>query len=208
MLILLNGLKTGVVLAFLIGPVFFTIIQTSIENGFWKGVLVAIGVSLSDAFYVLVCYFGFAQFITYPSVRVYMAYGGGGILILFGVYYLFFKSKASKNRGSEALQEKRRYKYVLKGFVINGFTPTIILFWLGTISVASIDFGYVRGTEFFLFFFGVLLTILATDVAKAYLADRLRLLITPRSLNVMNVILGIVMIGFGLKLIFASQSYF
>jgi len=203
MLILLNGLKTGLVLAFLIGPVFFTIIQTSIESGFWKGVLVAVGVSISDAFYVLICYFGFAQFITYPSVKVYMAYGGGGILILFGIYYLFFKRKANKNKGSETLHEKSYYKYILKGFIINGFTPTIILFWLGTISVASIDFGYVRGIDFFLFFLGVLVTVLATDVAKAFLADKLRLLITPRSLNIMNGILGVVMIGYGLKLIFA-----
>jgi threonine/homoserine/homoserine lactone efflux protein len=201
MLILLNGFKTGMVLAFLIGPVFFTIIQTSIESGFWKGVLVAIGVSLSDAFYVIVCYFGLAQFIQNPFVKQYMAYGGGGILILFGIYYLFLKSKAATNR-STTVHEKRYYKYVLKGFVINGFTPTIILFWLGTISVASIDFGYVKGIEFFLFFLAVLLTVLATDIAKAFLADRLRLLITPRLLNIMNATLGVVMIGFGLRLMF------
>jgi threonine/homoserine/homoserine lactone efflux protein len=201
MVILLNGFKTGLVLAFLIGPVFFTLIQTSIESGFWKGVLVAIGVSLSDAFYVIVCYFGLAQFIQNPFVKQYMAYGGGGILILFGIYYLLLKSKAAANR-STTVHEKRYYKYVLKGFVINGFTPTIILFWLGTISVASIDFGYVKGLEFFLFFLAVLLTVLATDIAKAFLADRLRLLITPRLLNIMNATLGVVMIGFGLRLIF------
>ena len=40
--ILFNGLKFGIVLAFLIGPVFFTIIQASIERGFWVGVLVAL----------------------------------------------------------------------------------------------------------------------------------------------------------------------
>jgi threonine/homoserine/homoserine lactone efflux protein len=207
MLILLNGFKTGIVLAFLIGPVFFTIIQTSIESGFWKGVLVAIGVSLSDAAYVIICYFGLAQFVTYPHVKIYMAYGGGGILILFGVYYLFFKSKANKNRGSETLHEKSYYKYILKGFIINGFTPTIILFWLGTVSFASVQFGYVKGIEFFLFFLSILMTVLGTDIAKAFLADKLRLLITPRSLNIMNAILGLVMIGFGLEMIFDSKVF-
>ena len=206
MLIIINGFKTGMVLAFLIGPVFFTIIQTSIESGFWKGVLVAFGVSLSDTFYVVVCYFGLAQFINNPFVKEYMAYGGGGILILFGFYYLFFKSKANKNARSESLHEKKYYRYVLKGFIINGFTPTIILFWLGTTSVASIDFGYVKGIEFFLFFLAVLVTVLATDIAKAFLADKLRLLITPRLLNIMNATLGVVMIGFGLRLIFVSQT--
>ncbi len=205
MLIIFNGIKTGIVLAFLIGPVFFTIIQTSIESGFWKGVMVAIGVSLSDTVYVIVCYFGLAQFLNYPSVKVYMAYGGGSILIFFGFYYLFFKSKRTKNAGSKTLHEKKYYRYIVKGFIINGFTPMVILFWIGTISVASLDFGYIRGLEFFLFFLAVLVTVLATDIIKAFLADKLRLLITPRLMNGMNMALGIVMIGFGIRLIFVSQ---
>ena len=49
------------VLAFLIGPVFFTIIQTSIERGFGSGTLVAVGVSLSDAFYITLTYLGIYQ---------------------------------------------------------------------------------------------------------------------------------------------------
>jgi threonine/homoserine/homoserine lactone efflux protein len=42
--IILKGIVSGIVLALLIGPVFFTILQTSIEKGFWSGVFVAIGV--------------------------------------------------------------------------------------------------------------------------------------------------------------------
>ena len=56
--IILNGIVSGVVLAFLIGPVFFAIIQTSIERGFWSGVFVAMGVSLSDILYITVSYLG------------------------------------------------------------------------------------------------------------------------------------------------------
>jgi len=44
-----NGVIYGLVLAVLVGPVFFTLIQTSIERGFKSGVYVAIGISLSDA---------------------------------------------------------------------------------------------------------------------------------------------------------------
>jgi threonine/homoserine/homoserine lactone efflux protein len=186
--------------------VFFTIIQTSIESGFWKGALVAVGVSISDALYVVICYFGFAQFINHPSVKIYMGYSGGGILILFGFYYLLFKSRQSKSEGTQPLLEKKHYRYIIKGFIINGFTPMVILFWIGTISVASLDFGYVKGIEFFLFFLAVLITVLATDVLKAFLADKLRLLITARSISIMNALLGIVMVGFGIRLILVSHS--
>ena len=59
---ILNGVIYGIVLAFLVGPVFFTILQTSIERGFRSGFFVAMGVSLSDAFYISISYLGVYQF--------------------------------------------------------------------------------------------------------------------------------------------------
>ena len=64
--IVLNGLKFGIALAILVGPVFFTIIQTSVEKGFSKGALVAFGVSASDILCVVICYFGLVQFLNEP----------------------------------------------------------------------------------------------------------------------------------------------
>ena len=90
---------------------------------------------------------------------------------------------------------------MVKGFILNGFTPTVLLFWLGTISIASLDFGYIKGYEFFIFFASLLITVLATDILKAYLADKLRTLVTQRLLTIMNVLLGVAMIGFGCRLI-------
>ena len=202
--IIFNGVKFGVVLAFLVGPVFFAIIQTSIERGFWNGVLVALGVSVSDTLIVIICYFGVAQFTTDSTVKSYMAYVGGGILILFGVYYLFIKSRKSKQSDIHTVEERKLYRYIVKGFVLNGFTPTVLLFWLGTISIASLDFGYVKGFEFFLFFGSLLVTVLSTDIVKAYLADKLRTLVTQRLLMIMNILLGIAMIAFGVRLILLS----
>ena len=81
------------VLTFLVGPVFFTIIQTSIERGFWRGAMVAFGVSMSDLLYVTICYLGLAQVMANSNLRTYMAYGGGVILIGFGLYHVFIKSR-------------------------------------------------------------------------------------------------------------------
>lgn len=205
--IILNGLKLGVVLAFLVGPVFFTIIQTSVEKGFWNGVIVSLGVSLSDVLYVTICYFGLVQFINEPGFRVYLAYAGGVILILFGLYHLFIKSRRNVHPSLDVANEKKMYRYFVKGFIINGLSPMVLIFWIGTISVASIDFGYSRGFEFFLFFSVVLGTVLATDILKAYLADKLRQLVTQRLMRVMNVIVGICLIIFGGRLIFLADTF-
>lgn len=206
-MIVLNGIKFGVLLALLIGPVFFTLIQTSVEKGFWNGALVALGVSLSDTFYVTICYLGMAQVLENEEVRVYMAYIGGAILIVFGLYHLLVKSKRGSRSVYKPTGERGVFRYVLKGFVINGLSPMVVVFWIGVISIASLDYGYTRGVNFIIFFVSLLATVLITDILKAYLADKLRSLVTPRLLMVMNVTVGIALIIFGGRLIMIAQNF-
>ena len=205
--IVFNGLKLGMVLAFLIGPVFFTIIQTSVERGFRNGVLVSLGVSLSDTMYVAICYFGLVQFINNPEFRYYLAYAGGIILILFGIYHLFIKSRRKMTAAIDVASESKMYRYFIKGFIINGMSPMVLIFWIGTISIASLDFGYSKGFEFFIFFSVVLGTVLLTDVLKAYLADKLRTLVTHRLMVIINIVVGICLIVFGARLIWTAGDF-
>ncbi len=205
MSIIFNGIKLGIVLAFLIGPVFFTLIQTSIERGFWRGVMVALGVSLSDLIYVVICYLGLMTLMNDADFRDYMGYTGGGILILFGLYYLVVKSRRSITAATAAV-EKKHYRYVVKGFLINAFSPMVPLFWIGTISIATIDFGYTETSQFVVFFAALLLTVLVTDILKAFLAGRLRKVITPALLRWMNIAVGVALLLFGCRLIWFNDG--
>ena len=202
--VVFNGLKFGIVLTFLVGPVFFAILQASIERGFWTGVLVALGVSLSDTMYVIVCYFGLSSILANSLLRTYMAYGGGLILIGFGLYHLLIKSRSPLVVDKNPLKERNPVRYVLKGFLINGMSPTVLFFWIGSASVATINYGYTTTRDFGLFFVAVLVTVLTTDIAKAYLAGKLRDLVTRRSLMIINVILGVTLILFGGRLILVA----
>lgn len=199
--IILNGIISGVVLAFLIGPVFFTIIQTSIERGFWSGVFVAIGVTFSDAIYIFVSYFGLIQFMQAEQYRHYMAYGGGAILLLFGLYYLIIKSRKLAIYDPQKVQARSWVRLAAKGFIINGLSPMALFFWVATVSVATTQFGYHTNRDASLFFIAIIATVFVTDLLKAKLADKLRLLVTPRVIRIMNLVLGVVMVGFAARLI-------
>ena len=199
--IVLNGIQFGFVLALLIGPVFFSILQASVEKGFWVGVLVALGVSASDLVYVLICYFGLSAFVTQPGVKYFMGLFGGVILLAFGAYHLLIKSRRRDFNNPGAIRDTRTARYLAKGFLINSMSPMVPLFWIGATSIATLDFGYQAGGQFGLFFAGVLGTALATDVGKAYLAGKLREYITHRVLVLMNVTVGVVLSVFGVRLI-------
>jgi threonine/homoserine/homoserine lactone efflux protein len=199
-MIILNGIKLGIVLALLVGPVFFTIIQTSVERGFDKGVLVAIGVSISDLFYVLICYLGLIRLVERESFHQPMAYVGGSILLLFGIYYLALKNRKMRAPDATHIEERSGARYFLKGFVINAISPMVPLFWIGTLSIVTIDFGYNKTSEISVFYATVLITVLGTDIIKAWLAGRLRGLITLQRMKVINVVVGIALIIFGVRL--------
>jgi threonine/homoserine/homoserine lactone efflux protein len=202
----LEGVQFGIFLAFLIGPVFFTILQTSIEKGFTYGMMVAIGVSLSDVFYVAICYFGLITLVNDPANAVYLAYGGGLVLIGFGAYHVFIKGRSSAALG-QTIKAKGPSRYILKGFILNGFSPTVLFFWVATVS-SLMTLGYTSGREFSIFFGALLITVLLMDILKAFLADKLRNLVTVRFIRLSNIILGIVLIGFGLKLILVQAGLF
>jgi threonine/homoserine/homoserine lactone efflux protein len=204
--VILNGVLSGIVLAFLIGPVFFTILQTSIERGFGSGAMVAIGVSLSDTFYITLTYLGVYQLFDQGSFREYLAYFGGLVLLVFGVYYLFVKSKKLYEVDHTRLQVNNPWKLVGKGFLINGLSPMVLIFWLGTVGVATTKLGYSTPHKAVPFFAAIVSTVFFTDVLKAKLADKLRLLLTPRFIRNLNIVLGFVLLLFGLRLIYYAGS--
>jgi threonine/homoserine/homoserine lactone efflux protein len=201
---IVKGVVSGLVLALLIGPVFFTLIQTSIERGFRSGFFVAIGISLSDAFYIAIAYLGIYQFIDKNNI-IYLAYCGGGVLILFGLYYVFVKSRQVAH--GEEVKVRSPFRLILKGFIINGLTPVVLLFWIGTVSVAANEFGYVTPGKAIPYFAAIVVTVFSTDLIKAKLADKLRAALTTIFIKRLNIVLGIGMIFFGAKMIIEAETF-
>lgn len=202
-----NGIFSGIVLAFLIGPVFFTILQTSIERGFWSGFSVAVGVSLSDALYIFLCYLGVYQVFDNGNFREYLAYFGGIVLLLFGLYYLLIKSRKLSSYDPEQVRTTQPVRLVLKGFIINGLSPMVLIFWLGTVGVATTKFGYATPGKAIPYFISIVGTVFLTDIIKAKLADKLRATLTPRFIKTLNIIVGIVMVIFGGRLIAMADNF-
>ena len=198
--IILKGLSLGLLLAILIGPVFFTLIQTSIEKGFPQAFAVALGIACSDIFYIAVSYFGLSRLFNSQWFKDYLGIAGGAILILFGLYSLLKK----RNRSTQAVAVDKNGGYTksfLKGLIVNGVSPFVVIFWIGVVSMVSVEYDFSQN-QIISFFVVVITTVFITDLTKAYLAGRLRSLINTRSLKIMNTVVGIVLILFGLRLMF------
>lgn len=195
-----TGLIFGIIFIFSLGPGFFSLVQTSVQKGFKRAVFLAIGISLSDVVYVILAMMGVASLLEEPSVRMWMAILGMVVLVAYGIYSWFKKPRVYTDK-IEGIKEISYLKYIAKGFVLNGFNPFIVVFWLGIIGLVAVNYNYTDQNQIY-FFTGVLTTILITDIVKAFIAHRLRSIITPRSILILNRSVGVILILFGFQLIY------
>ena len=202
----ISGILFGLLLSVMIGPVFFSLIQSSVEKGFTAGVIMAVGILLSDAFYVWLTNFSLRGLINHPRFSFYLGFVGGVIMLAFGVYN-FFKPIAKKGIKQVRIGKSLVINQFLKGVFLNGINPFVLLFWVGMVSFVSIDRGYGQEHKF-IFFITLLSTVFIVDIGKSYLAHKLRSLITSRLILILNKVVGLALFIFGLRLLwFAYNNY-
>lgn len=198
-----DGFFVGFALAFLIGPVFFLLLSTSINKGLRQAVFLAMGVLLSDAMYIIFAYFGSSLLTSNKEFNYLFGIIGGSILIIFGIVNFFKKPAVNKNEADEYTISKNNFpKFFFKGFAMNSFNPFVLVFWLGVASGIAVK--NFTSTETFAFYTMVLATVLSTDIIKSYLANKLQRIITVMVLIWMNRVSGVALVFFGIKIIVKS----
>ena len=94
---IINGITLGLVLMISVGPVIFSIIKQSLNNGREGGFSFVAGVWLSDIILIIVSN-AFSELVTYMmEYRKLLGIIGSVFLLLMGVFYVFFK----KNKTAE-----------------------------------------------------------------------------------------------------------
>ncbi|WP_432709102.1 LysE family translocator [Pedobacter sp.] len=200
---ILQGIGAGILFSFLTGPVFFSMIKTSIEKGFKAGFSLAVGVVLSDIIFIGATIFS-SQFVNYNSqYNQYIGIVGGFFLLGVGLYYLIKKVKV--NFCVEAETKIRKRGYVLKGFLMCLLSPTTLMFWMMVGGIVSVQLHYELD-EKVVFFVIAMMTQLTMDFIKTYYAAKLRYKIKERRIQLLNRIAGAVIVIFALRLFYEVIS--
>lgn len=202
MSLLLDGIKVGFILCFLIGPIFFTLIQTGIEEGFRAGFVVGLGVWMSDFMYIVGAHWGLvhlSRWMEGSNTTLYLGIVGSFILIGFGISAIFTAQKLKALPTYKTQRSSSFFKLWLKGFLINAFNPFTILFWIGVISTVVVK-DELAGNQALVFFGGLIGTVVLTDLLKVLLAKHIRRWLRPVHLIWFRRVSGVALIGFGVML--------
>jgi threonine/homoserine/homoserine lactone efflux protein len=200
---ILQGIGAGILFSFLTGPVFFSMIKTSIEKGFKAGFSLAIGVVFSDIIFIILTLFS-SQFLNYNSIYTqYIGLIGGMFLFGVGLYYIF--SKVEVNYNISEIPKIRKRGYMLKGFLMCLLSPSTLMFWIMVGGIISVQLHYDM-SEKVVFFMIAMATQLCVDCLKTYYAAKLRNRIEEKSIQNLNKIAGVVILIFAIRLFYEVIS--
>lgn len=202
-----EGALLGLLVAISLGPAFFAIIQTSINKGFKYGVAMAIGISFSDMILVTISYLIGAKLFDDPQNKVYVGLIGGIILVIFGSVSWAKKPEILKRRSLKHTTPtgKPLFLYTIRGFFLNIANPFLFFFWFGALGFVgknAIEGQMLEST--LIFFAGTFSVVFATDILKSYIGNKIKGFLRPRKEIILNKIVGIALVIFGLVLMFRT----
>ena len=203
---LLQGIGLGLLLSIAVGPVLFTTIKQSLNNGHRGGLAFVFGISASDIMLVLISNV-FTQFFLQVQERATeIGIAGCVFLVSMGIYFLFFKKVKVNEEGKQILFRFRKRDFLrlfASGFIMNTLSPGCILFWI-TWSTAFVPYS---DQQRIIIFVTCLAVVLALDIMKVMLAGKIRNRLTPHNILILNRINGIILIGFGIALMVGLVLY-
>jgi threonine/homoserine/homoserine lactone efflux protein len=199
---IIKGLGLGLILTLSVGPVIFTILKQSINNGHKGGFSFVAGVWISDLFLVILSNM-FSELVRQLlEFRSVIGYIGSAFLIAMGVYYVFFKKVKIRKEDFQnipAFSKSDFAKTILSGFFINTLNPSVIFFWL----VNATAFAATHSIWHRIVIFSVCLLInMIADVFKVMMAGRIRDKLTVHNISLINKISGTILMIFGLVLLY------
>ncbi len=197
---ILAAIPMGIFLAFLLGPVFFVLLETAALKGFRAAISFDLGVILADVVFLLIAYLSTSKLLTSLKDDPGLFIFGGMILGTYGIMsFIQTKKSISVEADIPEVRKLSRRDYfglAAKGFLLNFINIGVLGFWLGLIIVfgPTLDMEPNRIT---VFFSTVLATYLFLDIFKILLAKKLNRKLTPGRIFKMKRAISLLMVVFG-----------
>jgi threonine/homoserine/homoserine lactone efflux protein len=199
-----NALLIGFFMAFMIGPVFFMLIQTSILKGAKAAIIFDLGVIFGDISFILIAYYGSRSLLEKIKDDPRLFFIGGLVLIIYGLISYFDRANKKKDIASAKaihvpIVKNNYLKLFFKGYFLNFINIGVLAFWLGTVLVIGPTLNMDQNAIFW-YFATIILGYFITDLGKIFLAKQLKNKMTPAVIYRVKKVMGIILIVCGIYL--------
>lgn len=193
--LILKGMAIGFLAAAPTGPSGVLVIQRTLNKGRWKGFLTGLGVSISDAFYIMLTMMCLSLVLGYlenPTVATVVKLAGCGLLLVFGITTVRNNPLAASKEVK--VKKDSLWQIMVTGFAVAIVNPLVVFFYMGLFAFFSLpvdDFSTGLKMQTYLF---VILGDFCWWLTLSSLINRLRNRFDLRGLWMINRILGSILI--------------
>lgn len=194
----------GISLAAPLGPSSVAVIQNGLQRGFLRAFLTGLGVTMADATYLLIVFFGLSSFVSIPVVKVLIWTLGACVLLYLGIQSIrgarrkleFDKTTVSFTRNP-----------VSAGYLVNISNPLAVVWWLGIFgSLLGASAGGVAHINALFNSSAILIGILLWHSTMSVLTHWGKRMLNETTASYISIIAGIVLILFGLRFAYNAFS--
>ena len=207
---ILSAIPLGFFLSFMIGPVFFVLLETSVVKGFRAAISFDLGVVLADVVFITIAFFSSYRLIQSIKDDPALFIFGGLVLLTYGIIsFINNRKEARKTNIDEEdpieLAKNNYFKLFLKGFFLNFINIGVLGFWLAILITIGPRLE-LKTSRMLTFFITLIVTYFVTDIFKILLAKQLRNKLNPKNILLIKKTISFVLIICGIVLL--SQAWF
>jgi len=191
-----NGLLTGLFLQLAIGPVFFFIINISLQRTLFDGLIAVLAVTIVDYFYITLAILGVGQALKRKKVKKVFGIVSSIVLIIFGAIMIKTVSDNNITEGINADVMNLMLSFT-STFILTISSPMTIVFFTSLFSAKAVEYNYAKRD---LVIFGLatgLATLLFMGIS-VIVFSLIKTGIPMNLINILNILVGIVLIAYGL----------
>lgn len=193
----LSGLKFGMLLQIAIGPMCLMVFNTAKNAGFKVAMALVLAIALVDAFYIMLAGIGVSRMLENDRVKKVFKIVGSLVLIVFGLNIILNVFGINIIPGMDLVPTSSNI--FIQGLVMTLSNPLTIVFW-GAVLTAKIIEDKMEKDELAVFSAGLVSATVFFMTAVAGLGTVLSGFIPKNVSDVLNVLVGLLIIYFGVKM--------
>ncbi len=207
---ILSAIPLGFFLSFMIGPVFFVLLETSVVKGFKAAIFFNLGVVLADIVFITIAFFSSYRLIQTIKDDPALFIFGGLVMLTYGIISFVNTSKeANKTKIDEEdpieLAKNNYATLFIKGFFLSFINIGVLGFWLAVLLTVGPQLE-LKASRMLTFFSTLIISYFITDIFKILLAKQLRSKLNPKNILSIKKLISIILIVSGIFLL--SQGWF
>lgn len=200
-----KGLKFGMLLQLAVGPMCLLVFNTSAKNGLLMGLSLVLAITLIDLLFITLSGLGVGAIIDKEPIKKGIKVFGVLVLVLFGANIIAGAFQISLIPNIQLFGEASEKGIFIQGLLLTASNPLTIVFWSGVFSTQVIENNYNR-VQLCYFGLGCVLSTICFLSFIALLGVVISGFISQSIMQLMNVVVGVVIIYFGGRLLLRKSK--